>query len=358
MSDVANVADAAAPGPVVETNTPAVETPAGNDPGVSADEKLTDELSAVWDKSQTGNERADDGKFVSNNPAEGEQSKGPADPNAKPAVEGQADPAIPPVIPPAHLTAEQKAKFATLPREAQESFVEIEKAREAVYTRKDQETAEFRKSAEPILQAVQPFKQYLEQLAPMIGQSPDRLIAGLLGVEYQLRTGTQEQKRQALSQILSTYQIDLASEQGQFAPDPRIAQLEQQVNQLTHHLTEGQRQEQERQLTAAQAHIQDFNKDKPYFEDVRPMMALFLGNGQATDLSQAYDMAVHANPAIRERVLADARKADDAKRQEEAAKRAEDARKSGKVNVRSGTAQPTPKTMDEEIEELARRAYG
>lgn len=362
--EVAQNVGAEAPATAPATaDTPAA--PVADNPE-SAGPSIDDELSAVWDKTQTGNERADDGKFVSKNPANGEQSNGPADPPAKTADGATVDPATQPVIPPAHLTAEQKAKFATLPREAQESFVEIEKAREAVYTRKDQEAAEFRRSADPLLQAVKPFEEYLRQISPLIGQTPDRMIAGLLGVEYQLRTGTQEQKRQALSQILQTYQIDLASEQGQYAPDPRLAQLEQQVNQLTHRLTESQRQEETKQVSAVEAQVLEFKKDKPFFEQVEAEMLglvpiLKQRHPESTPkeiLAKAYDAAIHANPDIRTQILAEQRKADEAKRQEDATKRAEDARKSGKVNVRSGTAQPTPKTMEEEIEALGSRLYG
>jgi nitric oxide reductase activation protein len=51
-------------------------------------------------------------------------------------------------------------------------------------------------------------------------------------------------------------------------------------------------------------------------------------------MKDAYDMAVWARPDLRERILADQRKAEDAKREADARKAAEDARKRA-VSVKS-----------------------
>jgi hypothetical protein len=64
----------------------------------------------------------------------------------------------------------------------------------------------------------------------------------------------------------------------------------------------------------AQAHavLNEFKKDKPYFEQVRAAMARLISNGSipftadgAIDLQGAYDAACHLDPAIREQIFND-----------------------------------------------------
>ncbi|MBX9773391.1 MAG: Rieske 2Fe-2S domain-containing protein [Xanthobacteraceae bacterium] len=102
-----------------------------------------------------------------------------------------AEPASPmqPIEPPARWTPDKKAAFATWPRDVQETVVARNGELEADYTRKTQEAADLRRTAEPLLKAIKPFEAYLNELAPIIGQTPDTMIASLLGVEYQLRKG-------------------------------------------------------------------------------------------------------------------------------------------------------------------------
>lgn len=60
----------------------------------------------------------------------------------------------------------------------------------------------------------------------------------------------------------------------------------------------------------------NWSKDKPYFEDVRKMMAHMISSGAvaplpngAADLDSAYDRAIWAIPEVREKILADQQKA-------------------------------------------------
>ena len=59
-------------------------------------------------------------------------------------------------------------------------------------------------------------------------------------------------------------------------------------------------------------------------------------------LDKAYDRAVYANPQVRERVLADQRKAEAEKQQKEAAAKAAQAKKLSSMNVRTGASASTP----------------
>jgi hypothetical protein len=149
-------------------------------------------------------------------------------------------------------------------------------------------------------------------------------------------------------------------------PDPRVQQLEARVNELLQQVSARQQQEEQQVVSQAEALVTEFKKDKPYFQDVETEMlalipALRQRHPEASHkelLQKAYESATYANPAIRERILTDQRKTDEEKRAKEAAERAEEARKSGRVNVRSGTAKSTPKTMDEDIEALASKFFG
>jgi hypothetical protein len=214
-----------------------------------------------------------------------------------------AEPApVQPVAPPERWTPEEKAKFAAWPRDVQEAVVERHKALEADYTRKTQEAADLRRSAEPILNAVKPFEAYLNQLAPRIGQTPDKMIGQLLGVEYQLRTGDAYEKAAALHQIAQSYGIDLAAlSRGELpqGADPAYSQLRQSfgsIEQEVRQLREEREQERQQQIVAQ---IQAFSTSTdeagrpkyPFFEEVRGRMGKLMSEDPSLDLPTAYAKA-------------------------------------------------------------------
>lgn len=365
MAEVENAAPQA-PAPVTPVaETPAAATnaapaapaaptpePAKPDTPEARDAALTADLAAVWDKQTTGAERGADGRFVSKS---GEPKDGkPVEPNS--ADQPQAatpEPAKTPAITaPLSWSADAKAYWEKLPPEAQTYIAQ----REGEAHKQITSQGERLKTYEPIDGVLSHYKDDFSRR----GVQPAQAVSLLLEAQRQLDANPLN----GLVQIGLTYGIDLRPLLNGVPPqqlpqaDPRVQALEQTVSQLKQHLSTREQQESEQVVSIAQAQVTEFSKDKPYFEEARPLMAAMLSNGQATTLDDAYDMAIHANKSIRERILADQRKTEEAKRTEEAKARAEEARKSGKVNVKSGTATPTPKTIDETIEELARRAYG
>jgi hypothetical protein len=151
---------------------------------------------------------------------------------ALPPVEGQPDPAKP-VEAPGHFNAEQKAEFAKLAPEAQQYVTRIEKAREAEYTRRSQETAEFRRTADPLLQAVAPYQQYLAQRSLEVGATPPEMIGRLVATEHSLRTGNPQQRAQAFVQLAQQYQVDLAAlNGGNPIPQPQFTQPQISPDQI------------------------------------------------------------------------------------------------------------------------------
>jgi hypothetical protein len=290
--------------------------------------------------------RDERGRFAPKTPAPEASEEGATEGAEQPTTEAQADPAtVQPIEPPARWSEADKAKFAALPREAQEIVLERVKATDADYTRKTQEIAAIRSQAEPLLQAVQPYQEYLNELAPQIGMAPAQLVAQTLGFERVLRLGAPEQKAQVLQDIAQSYGIDLraiATGEAQPAPDPVINQLRQQVSSLTNELSQIKsftEAEHSRQVTSqieAFATATDANGQPkyPHFEVVRAAMGQLLANEQAKTMEEAYLLA--AKP-IEDRIAA----ALSAKAQEAEKHRQEALAKAKKVApVRSTGSQP------------------
>lgn len=249
-----------------------------------------------------------------------------------------------PLEPPARWSDADKAKFAAWPRDVQESVLERHRAMEADYTRKTQEASDLRRQAEPLLQAVQPFQQYLTDLSPRIGIAPGEMIRGLLQAEYTLRNGTPQQKAQALQEIVQTYGLDGAipnrGEPGQ--PDPVITELRQTVSQLTQRLSAYERQSNDESTRQLQAAVDAFKSEKnqdgtlkyPHFERFKGVMAHLFETGQAATLDEAYQKATEPLQAALADELNARQKTLDQQRQEAVDK----ARKA--APVRSSGSQP------------------
>ena len=223
-------------------------------------------------------------------------SSGEPSPAAEPA-------SLQPLSPPARWTPDKKAQFATWPRDVQEAVVARNSELEADYTRKTQDAAELRRTAEPYLNAVKPFEAYLSELAPIIGQTPDTMIASLLGIEYQLRTGDPQQKAQALRDIAASYGIDLAAlSRGELpaGADPAYTQLRQSFGTLeqrlahTEQMIEAERQRQTAQEIEAFATARDASGHPrhPLFQRVRGVMGQLLRDDPALTLEAAYQKAI------------------------------------------------------------------
>jgi hypothetical protein len=279
-------------------------------------DKLDSILDSAIDKAEAGSvdppaegaadkaERArdDKGRFANKDSAAEASVTEPAKAATAEVLTPAVDPAkVQPVEPPARWTAEEKAKFATWPPDVQLAVAERNKAIEADYTRKTQEAAEIRRYAEPLLNAIKPFENYLSQLGPVTGQQPPQLIAGLLGVEYRLRTGTAQEKYTALASIASQYGVDLAAlARGEVAePNHEIQQMRQELSEQRQWRQQFEQQTQHQQAEQAVLHIESFSSAKddagrpryPHFERVRGVMAHSLATGEVRTLEEAYQKA-------------------------------------------------------------------
>jgi hypothetical protein len=287
-----------------------------------------------------------------------------------------------------------KAKWSTLPPDVQTYVAQRDKETHAAITQAGQKLKAFEQQVKDHA----PLSQLIEAHADTFrrrGVTPAQGLAVLLEAQRRLDAAP----KAGLVEIGRMYGIDLRSflqpqapspqasqpqavapQSGQppsgeqppadrAVPDPATAQLvealraelRQTTQRLAVHESRVNAQEQaesQARSAAVQRAVAAFGEDKPYFAEVKPLMAALLNGGQAKDLADAYDMAVNADRDIRLRIQTDQRQAEEEKRAAGARTKADQARRAAAVNVRSGPAAVNPKTMDDTLNEIARRRYG
>ena len=331
------------------SESPVADTPITETPAVEP--SLDDDLSSIWAKN---NPPRENGRFAPKNPTEpaaegATEVKEVADQTAQTPLE-QAKPAI---DAPVSWSAEQKAKWATLPPDTREYIAQRDKESHEAISRAGQQ-----------IKAFEPIRNVIEQFAPTFqknGLQPHEGIARMMAVNEMLETNP----RAAIAEIAKAYGVNLQGETEQNA-DPgsaRVAELEAKLAKVESHLTAQQRQQVNAENNALAREIADFANDpknpRPHFESVRKVMAGLMSSGAAETMQEAYDKAVYADPTIRQSILADQQKATEEKRKAEEAERVKVAKKAAGVNVKSSPGQSNQvRTMDDDLREIARKHYG
>ena len=196
--------------------------------------------------------------------------------------------------------------------------------------------------------APDPVREVVKAYEPEIsrrGMAPEQAVKVL----FEAQRALDENPVAALIQLARSYGVDpatLALTNGAQATqqiDPINRELQREIETLKTYLT----QQQIDAFTSTKT--TDGAPAYPHFEQVRHTMAGIFQGGLAGSLKDAYDMAVWARPDLRERILADQRKAEEA----EARKAAEDARKRA-VSIRSNpsitTSAAPAGTLRDELE--------
>lgn len=293
------------------------------------------EMEAERPRNEAGQFTADD------KPAEAEapQAEGTKDEARQP--EGDSNPEK--VAPPEGWPSDARLAWDRLPKAAQEALrADLDAGRITVG-----KPAQGNAAPDPVREVVKAYEPEISRR----GMAPEQAVKVLFEAQRQL----DENPVQALIQLARSYGVDPATlapangaQASQNPADP-IGQLQQEVATLRGYLTQQQRAQHDAQMAEHQRTITDFAQTKtadgapayPHFEQVRVTMGNLLQAGEAKSLKDAYDMAVWARPDLRERILADQRKAETAKREAEARKAAEEARKRA-VSVRSNPSMATP----------------
>jgi hypothetical protein len=276
------------------------------------------------------------------------------------------------IDPPHSWSAEQRPRWGSVPAELQTYIARREKDAHQAITR----AGEHVRTLQQQIDSYQPIRQLIEAHKESFvrrGLPPAQAFAALLEAEARLDADPAA----GLVQIAGHYGIDLRpffqAKQGDpqqqppaqaSQPHPAFAQLAADVRTLAGRVQaqegaiEAHRQAERDALAAEFQREIETDRDKPHFDELRPLMSALMLGGQAASLAEAYDMAVYANKSTRERIRQDQRAQDEARRQADAQRRAEQARRAASVNVRSSSpGSQTPKTMDDTLREIARRRY-
>lgn len=395
-SDATSTDTGASPSTAESPREPASDVDTGA-PRAEAEPKLSleEQLSAVWDDAQKpeGPQRGPDGKFISSKPkVEGEQpptgephleGDNPPDTTHEQLQDGQepptADNATPAGDMPKSWKKEHAQVWASLPPEAREIISTRETQVREVLGRVGNEVSAWRHN-QPIVRAVEPYKDYLVQVGQHLGKHPAQLINDVLRFEHTLRTAQSNEDRiGVLTDIIAEYGIDVSglvdprvverivgSREGQAGQ--RLQALESENQNLRRQLGEIQGRQAQEESQAFTGHIQTARADTanfPHFDAVRAEMVGILMAPNANDagktipqlIKEAYDAACWANPKIRAQLVQTATQ----KQQEEARRAAEEkarrADAASGVNVRGGTPGTAKRSMDDTLKSVADKHY-
>ncbi len=142
----------------------------------------------------------------------------------------------------------------------------------------------------------------------------------------------------------------IQSQDSQTPADPKVMELERQLQQLTQTIQSSQQQSRQQTQSQIQAQVESFqsarNEDgspkHPHFERVKVKMGHLMAADAKLTLDQAYKDACFADPEVREALLADEWDAREKKRLAEL-KRQEDAAKSNMGGTSGTTVVALPK---------------
>tara|TARA_R100001440_G_scaffold18923_6_gene32022 strand:+ start:865 stop:1968 length:1104 start_codon:yes stop_codon:yes gene_type:complete len=209
---------------------------------------------------------------------------------------------------PSHWPKDFAKEFSTMPPEAQHLFMQRYKQMEGDYTQKTQGIAKYKKRQEQFDEIMQPFRGDFERA----GMDDVAAIRQLLAAHDYLRKDPQN----AISWLANQYGVDMAAVSNDPAAeddytDPTVKALQQQVAQLTGFIQNQQTQQQSQVQASTQSLIDQFAQEKddkgnpahPHFDAVSNHMGVLIQNNVAPDLATAYDMAVMADPKLRQEKL-------------------------------------------------------
>ena len=251
--------------------------------------------------------------------------------------------------------------FRGLDPKAQSFLMDRSKDMEAAHTKRSQEIAPLRNTAEK-------WTPYLNQM----GAEPSRVFDSLMEYEHGLRTGTNEQKINILLGLARDYDVNMAQNGNGAAPsaeeDPfeiqqkiqaAVGPIVQQVQQMNGNMQQQQGYSQQASVAAAQQNIEQFRNSKgadgkpahPYYAEVeQDMLAMAQAKqaaGQPLDIAELYEQATWTNASVRAKMQA-AERHTSKQAEQQRQKRASIA--SGSLAGGGGSQTEQPKGIRESIE--------
>lgn len=292
--------------------------PSAASPSAEAPEEVAEKPAAP-----DGRPRGPDGKFVKADGAAQAPSAQPTQAD-KPVTDPAATTAAPAEASPSATTPPESWK-----PEARELFTKADPKLQEYILQRDREQQEgFRKFKEQVQGKVQVADAFAQTVQPYLetmqaeGVTPIQAVASLLNMAHVMRKGTPQQKIQLLAQTARDFGVDLAALQQapEAQPDP-LAPILPKLTALEQKLTSIEQARTQQEQAATTAKIEAFKNAKddqgkpkyPHFDEVRADMAHLIQSERVAQIAQesgkdllevAYDMAVYANPAIRQKLLA------------------------------------------------------
>ncbi len=244
--------------------------------------------------------------------------------------EPEPEPAVQPLSAPERWSAEWKAKFTTLPREAQQVLLDRESEYDKGFTQKSQEASELKKRLEPIEQILAPRRQAWA----MQGMDEGRAISQLLALSDFAAQKPQEFIAWFAQQRGITTPNASTPPEGT-PPTPEIAPVMTKVQNLEQQIQSWQQAETNRQIESFKS-----APGHEHFDEVRSEMGRLLSAGIASNMEEAYKKACVLSPAVSQKIEAERlakfeadRKAEEAKRVAAAKEAAAKAKKAAGVTV-------------------------
>lgn len=208
------------------------------------------------------------------------------------------------------------------------------------------------------------WNKVLEPFQPLLQEYPDLDAADLfrtLGQNHLVLTrGTPEQKAQMFNAMVNHYGLreylkpadpNKPAPQQPFSPE-QMQFLRQALGPVLQKAQVFEADVQKRRMAEAETSVDKFFSDpqNEFAEEVGQDMLDLLQRGRASDLSEAYEMAILRNPEVKAKYLASL-----------AAKAGKSAGAPAQLNVKSSTAPATPvrpATIDESIAAVVKKHYG
>jgi hypothetical protein len=240
--------------------------------------------------------------------------------------------------------------WVKLPPEVQQLIDSREQEVHKGFTRQDDERAFGRE----MHKAVQPYLQLIQSE----GGTPARAVSNLLQTAALLRTGTPEQKTQAIMNVVRAFNVQIPGSDGKpVESNAEIAALREQVSRMENYIQQRHWNEQQQTQASIESEIETFASDpkNAHFETVKADMAALLKEGRAKDLQDAYDKAMWAHPDLRGQLLAEREREAEQKKQEEIRAKAQAAkRKAISIVGAPGNTQSAAKSSDRSLRDEIR----
>ena len=181
-----------------------------------------------------------------------------------------------------------------------------------------------------------------------LGIQPEQAITELLKSDHTLRHGNEQQKLAMVQGLFQAYGINPQSvfnylQNGAPQVNPEIAPVYQELQQLRQQQQALMNEQKTREQATLSSEIDRAKAGKEHWDLVTDDMAALLQANRATDLDQAYDMAIWARPDLRASLLQQERKTAEAEATQKAqAQRSHAAASSVRGSSPSAsTSQPT-----------------